>query len=72
MQCDIDLEDVTLGQGHDTLLGHGQQLCEILSRSNLGSVPVETYSRNGIWPRVNFHNRKCLAMKLILYTYKFK
>ena len=21
---------------------------------------------------VNFHNRKCLAMKLILYTYKFK
>ena len=24
-----------LGQGHDTRLGHGQQLCEILSRSNL-------------------------------------
>ena len=26
---------MTLGQGHDTTLGHGQQLCEILSRSNL-------------------------------------
>ena len=24
-----------LGQGHDTPLGHGQQLCEILSRSNM-------------------------------------
>ena len=26
---------MTLNQGHDTPLGHGQQLCEILSRSNL-------------------------------------
>ena len=26
---------MTLDQGHDTPLGHGQQLCEILSRSNL-------------------------------------
>ena len=26
---------MTLGQGHDTPLGNGQQLCEILSRSNL-------------------------------------
>ena len=25
---------MTLGQGHDTSLSHGQQLCEILSRSN--------------------------------------
>ena len=24
-----------LGQGHDTPLGHGQQLCDILSRSNM-------------------------------------
>ena len=24
-----------MGQGHDTPLGYGQQLCEILSRSNL-------------------------------------
>ena len=33
--CDLDLEGMTLGQGHDTPLGHGQQLCEILSRSNM-------------------------------------
>ena len=26
---------MTLGQGHDTPLSHGQQLCEILSRSNM-------------------------------------
>ena len=26
---------MTLGQDHDTPLGHGQQLCEILSRTNL-------------------------------------
>ena len=34
MHFDLDLGDMTLGQGHDTPLGHGQQLCEILSRSN--------------------------------------
>ena len=32
---DLDLGYMTLGQGHDPPLGHGQQLCEILSRSNL-------------------------------------
>ena len=35
VHCDLDLGDMTLGQGHDTPLGYGQQLCEILSRSNL-------------------------------------
>ena len=35
VHCDHDLRDMTLGQGHDTPLGYGQQLCEILSRSNL-------------------------------------
>ena len=35
MHCDLALGDLTLGQGHDTPLGHGQQLCEILSRSNI-------------------------------------
>ena len=35
MYCDLDFGDMTLGQVHDTLLGHGQYLCEILSRSNL-------------------------------------
>ena len=35
MHCDLDLRDMTLGQGHDTSLGHGQRSCEILSRSNM-------------------------------------
>ena len=34
VHCDLDLRDMTLGHGHDTLLGHGQQFCEILSRSD--------------------------------------
>ena len=34
--CDFNLEDtgMTSGQGHDTPVGHGQKLCEILSRSD--------------------------------------
>ena len=60
--CDLDLEDMTLGQGHDTPLGHGQQLCEIISISNLA---VRSYGPDtdfqyvctvtltlGIWPWV--------------------
>ena len=35
VHCDLDLGDMTWDQGHDTPLGHIQQLCEILSRSNL-------------------------------------
>ena len=35
VHCEHDLRDMTLGQGHDTPLGKGQKLCEILSRSNL-------------------------------------
>ena len=30
---DLELVDMALVQGHDTLLGHGQQLFKILSRS---------------------------------------
>ena len=37
VHCDIDLGDMTLAQGHETSLDHGQQLCEILSRSNLAA-----------------------------------
>ena len=33
VHCDLNLGDMTLGQGHDTPFDHGQQLCEILSRS---------------------------------------
>ena len=35
VHCDLDLGDMILGQGHDTPFDHGQQLGEILSRSNL-------------------------------------
>ena len=35
MYCGFDPGDMTLGQVHDTPLGHEQELCEILSRSNL-------------------------------------
>ena len=34
VQCDFDFGDMTLGQGCDTPLGHGQCVSEILSRSN--------------------------------------
>ena len=33
--CDLDLGDMTFGQGHDISSSHRQQLCEILSRSNM-------------------------------------
>ena len=35
VHIDLDRGDMTLRQGHDIPLGHGQQLCEMLSRSNL-------------------------------------
>ena len=37
VHCDLDLRlrVMTLTQGYDTPLDHGQQLCEILSRSNM-------------------------------------
>ena len=34
--CDIDLGEMTFVQGHDIILGHGQQLCKIVSRSDKG------------------------------------
>ena len=45
VHCDLRLGDMTLGQGHDTTLGQGQQLCEILS-SQLVSEKL--------WPRHRF------------------
>ena len=35
---------MTFGQGHSTPLSHGQQLCEILSRSNLAVTSYDTYT----------------------------
>ena len=51
--CDLDIGGMTLGQGHDTPWGHGQQLCEILSRSNMA---VRSYGLDtdmglcALWP----------------------
>ena len=46
VHCDLDLGDMTLGQSHDTPLGHGQQLCEILSRSDNG---LRSYGPDTMW-----------------------
>ena len=40
-----------LGEGHDTPLGHGQELCEILSRSNSSE---ELWPGHGFWVCVRF------------------
>ena len=45
-RCDLELSDMALVQGHDTPLGHGQQLCEILSRSDKG---VRSYGPYTMW-----------------------
>ena len=43
VQCDLDLADMTLAQDQNTLLSHGQQLREILSRSKFA---VRSYGRD--------------------------
>ena len=42
MNCDLDFGYMTLS--HDKPLGHGQQLCEILSKSNMA---VRSYGLEG-------------------------
>ena len=46
VHCDLDLGDMTLGQGHDTPLGHGQQLWWNIIQIQLGSEEL--------WPRHGF------------------
>ena len=46
MHCDLDLGDMTLGQGHDTSLGHGQQAFKII-QIQLGSE--ELWPGHGYW-----------------------
>ena len=41
MHGNLDLRDITLGQGHDIQLVHGQQQCEVLSKSFL---PMKSYT----------------------------
>ena len=52
VHCDPDLYDMTLSQGHDTSLAQRQQLCEILSRSD---IAVRSYGQTTdfcfVWPR---------------------
>ena len=50
----LDLEEMTLVQGHDIILGHGQQLGEILS----------TFMSNELLHRHNFFNMHALWLKL--------
>ena len=41
---DIDIRDITLGQGYDKPLAHGQQFSEI-SRSNMAKSKIEKVPR---------------------------
>ena len=47
VHCGLDLSDMTLGQGHDTPLCHGQQLCEIISKSKKSSKKL--WPGHGFW-----------------------
>ena len=46
VHCDLNLGDMTLGQVHDTPLGHRQQLFEILSRLDKW---VQSYGPDMMW-----------------------
>ena len=46
LHCDLNLKDMTLGESNDTFLGHGQQLCEILSGSDTG---IRSYGPDKMW-----------------------
>ena len=61
VHCDLHLRDMTLGQGHDTLLGHEQQLCEILSRFNLA---VRSYG-----PDTDFGNMCTVTFNLEIWPW---
>ena len=67
---DLDLEDMTLCQGHgtppdDTPLGHGQQLCEIISRSDKG---VRSYGPYTMWTDGQTDGRTDRQTGWFLYT----
>ena len=47
MHCDLDLGNMSSGQGDDILLGHLQQLCEVLSRSNMAVRSYGPYTNFG-------------------------
>ena len=61
VHCDLDLGDMTLGQVHDTPLGHVQQLCETLSTSNMA---FRSYS-----PDTDFWYVCTVTMTLKIWTW---
>ena len=63
VHCDLDLGDMTFGQGHNTSLGHGQLLCEI--QCNL-SIP------NLIYSEILFNPNKLFAPNVFKYLLHIK
>ena len=68
VHCDLDLGDMTLGQGHDTPFCYGQQFCELLSRSNLA---LKSYGPDtdfqSLWPGHGFP--VCLTLTLVIWPW---
>ena len=65
LHCDLNLKDMTLGESNDSFLGHGQQLCEILSRSDTG---VKSYGPDNI--RTDREGDYYIPPKICLQGYK--
>ena len=59
--CYLDLREMTLSHGHDTPLGHGHHLCEILSRSNMA---VEIYG-----PDMDFRYVRTVTLNLEIWPW---
>ena len=60
LHCDLDLRDMTLGQCHDTPLGHGQQLCKVVFKSNMA---MRSYG-----PDTDFGYRCTLTLTLKIWV----
>ena len=59
----LDLGDMTMGQAHDTPLGLGQQLCEILFKTNM---TVRSYGVDKECCDYNYNEGKCWLINRIL------
>ena len=58
VHCDHELGNMLMGQGHDTPLGHGQELCGIVSRSNFA---VRSYN-----PDTDFQYMCTVTLTLVI------
>ena len=65
VHSDLDLRDLTLGQDQDTLWGHGELLCEILSRSEKG---VRSYVPDTMWTDGHTDRRTDRVIPIYLQT----